>query len=337
MKELMLCESADENKLDDPGYAAELKADGTHIRINKEEKIRIFGRPKDDGTIPEYTNRLTEITEAGDAISARSFEIVGEAVVFNEDGRTWFEGSQRRCSTQDPAKQRLYKAKYPVVLLAFDITELDGRDITQMPWEQRKELLQGLLEESAQDPIQYLPHTEDRRGFFEEVTLRGEEGVILKRFGSPYMRTRSTDWLKVKKWYHERCLVVGYTEGKPGGKREDFFGSLILAQPNDSGVLQYAGKVGTGFNDAEVKHIYKQLKAAEIDVRPVSTKDPYTPVKLDLEVTVKFYETSKNGVFRFPSMLKDQQGNNMIHYGQRTVKAVKQQLSLKDLLAGVKA
>ena len=97
----------------------------------------------------------------------------------------------------------LYKAKYPVVLLAFDITELDGKDITQMPWEKRKEILQGLLEDSVQEPIQYLPYTEDRRGFFEEVTLRGEEGVILKRFGSSYKRTRSSDWLKVKKWHSE--------------------------------------------------------------------------------------------------------------------------------------
>ena len=156
-------------------------ADGTHIRLtkSKDETSRIFGRPKRDGTTPEYTNRLTEITEASNAISAHSFEIVGEAVVFNE-GRTWFEGSQRRCSTQDPAKQMLYKAKYPVVLLAFDLTELDGRDITRMPWEQRKELLDGLLNDSVQEPIQYLPHTEDRREFFEEVTHRGEEGVTYK-------------------------------------------------------------------------------------------------------------------------------------------------------------
>jgi len=331
-KELMLCESADENKLDDPGYAAELKADGTHVRVTKDEVSRIFGRPKDSGT-PEYTNRLTEVTDAANALSG-SFEVVGEAVVFDEAGRTWFEGSQRRCRTEDPAKQMLLKAKYPVVLLAFDLTELDGKDITRMPWEQRKELLQGLLEDSTQEAIQYLPHTEDRRGFFEEVTLRGEEGVILKRFGSPYVRKRSDIWLKVKKWYSERCLVVGYTEGT--GTRANYFGSLILAKPNDDGVLQYAGKVGTGFNNAEVKHIYKQLESSEVEIKPVDAEQPYTPVKLDLEVTVKFYETTKNGIFRFPSMLKDQQGNNMIHH-QRSIKAVKQQLSIKDLLAGVKA
>ena len=294
---------------------------------------RIFGRPKDSGT-PEYTNRLTEVTDAANALPG-SFEIVGEAVVFDDDGRTWFEGSQRRCRTENPANQMLLKAMYPVMLLAFDLTELDGKDITRMPWEKRKELLKELLSDSqATSPIRYLPHTEDRRGLFKKMTQRGEEGVILKRFGSPYVRKRSDIWLKVKKWYSERCLVVGYTEGT--GTRADYFGSLILAQPNDNGVLQYAGKVGTGFNNAEVKQIYKQLESAEVEIKPVDARQPYIPVKLDLEVTVKFYETSKNGVFRFPSMLKDQQGNNMIHH-QRSIKGVKQQLSIKDLLAGVKA
>jgi len=304
-------------------------------KTHSEQDIRIFGRPRSAG-IPEYTDRISEITEAASHLSASSFEIVGEAVVFDEKGRTWFEGSQRRCSTQNQAKQAVLKAKYPVVMLAFDITELEGRDLKNLPWEKRKEILEGLLLDSRRDQvdIQYLPHTDDRRGLFNEMVEKGEEGVILKRYGSPYVRTRSRDWLKVKKWYNERCLVVGYTEGT--GKRANLFGSLILAQPDDGGVLQYRGKVGSGFNDAEIRHIYKQLEKHEADNEPFDTGEDYTPVDIELEVTVKFFESTKNGIFRFPSMLKDEQGNNLIHYGDRTISGRKQ-LGLKDLLSGVKA
>lgn len=310
------------------------KADGTHIRVTKkEDEVRIFGRPKDSG-IPEYTNRLIEVTEAAAEISG-DYEMVGEAVVYDENGRTWFEGSQRRCSTQDPGKQLLYRSQYPVVFLSFDLTNLDGKDLTSLPWEQRKEILHRLLEESTNKSIEYLPYVlEDKREFFNEVVEKGEEGVILKKLGSPYVRTRSPNWLKVKKWYHERCLVVGYTEGT--GKREKLWGSLVLAQADQRGYLKYVGQVGSGFNDAEIKHIYNLLREAEIDNQPVDAGEPYTPVNLDLEVTVKFYEMSKNNVFRFPSMLKDAQGNNMIHYG-RTIQGMPRQMSLKDLLSGAKA
>lgn len=68
-----------------------------------------------------------------------------------------------------------------------------------------------------------------------------------------------------------------------------------------------------------------------IDARNATGKPvPYTPVDIALEVTVKFFETSKNGVFRFPSMVKED-GRNLIHYGADTIKA-KGQSDLKSLL-----
>lgn len=131
----------------------------------------------------------------------------------------------------------------------------------------------------------------------------------------------------------KRCLVVGYTEGS--GRRENLFGALILAHPDQEGILQYVGKVGTGFNDSELRQIYEQLKAHEVRDKPFDIGEPYNPVDVDLEVTVKFQEKTENNIFRMPSMLKDEQGNNMIH-GNRTMKG-KKQLGLKDLLSNLKA
>lgn len=334
---LMLCENGKESQLDSPLYAAELKADGTHIRAKKNGTVRIFGRPKKSG-IPEYTDRLPELVEALEVLPG-TFEIVGEAVVY-KDGRTWFEGSQRRCSTQDKSKIAIYQRKHPIMLLTFDVTELDGQDLTGHTYEARKQALFNLIKDTPQESVQYLPHVvEDKRAFFDEVVEQGEEGVILKRLNSTYERRRSRNWLKVKHWQIERLKVVGFTEGKPGGKRDGLFGSLVVAKLEDDGSLVYRGKVGSGFNDAEVRKIYKMLSEHTTDVLSVKAPDDYQPVDMDLEVTVKFYEETKNGVIRFPSLKKDDRNRNMIHYEttiEPTVEGRKVQSNLKAMLEKMK-
>ena len=79
-------------------------------------------------------------------------------------------------------------------------------------------------------------------------------------------------------------------------------------------------------------------KAAEIETGLVTARNAsgkpilYTPVDLPLEVTVKFFETSRAGVFRFPSMMKDDHDRNLIHYNSDTIKATPGQTDLKSLL-----
>jgi bifunctional non-homologous end joining protein LigD len=309
----MLCENGEESQLDSPLYAAELKADGTHVRAKKNGDIRIFGRPKSSGEVPEYTDRLPELIESLEVLPAGTFEVVGEAVVYDEQGRTWFEGSQRRCSTEKKEKIELYRRKYPILLLTFDITELDGVDLKGHTYEARKQILFDLLNKTSQEVVQYLPHVvEDKRDFFNEVVGRGEEGVILKRRNSRYERRRSRNWLKVKKWLTERVRVVGFTEGT--GSRAKYFGSLVVARVGEDGSLVYRGKVGTGFTAAEVRNLHKLLVEHLTDEPQVKTPKPHQPIDMELEVTVKFFEETKNGVIRFPSLLKDARGRNLIHY-----------------------
>jgi bifunctional non-homologous end joining protein LigD len=332
----MRCESGTTDSLEDPTMAAEVKYDGTRIWAGKENGVS-FVKNREN---VDYTNRLTEVVEALDTVASDDIIFDGEAVVYDEKGRSLFEYSQRRCSTEDPTKQRALRLKYPMVVETFDIIRLDGKDLTSMPWDERKELVEQMLKYVRSKAMHIAPHTiDDKIRFYEEAVKRGEEGVILKSLHSPYVGSRSNYWLKVKKWYTERCKVVGYTEGE--GNRDQRFGSLILARQSDEGFLVYCGKVGSGFNWREVKEITKILEAGRIKEKPVVAVDankkaiPYTPVSVDLEVTVKFYESSKNGVFRFPSLLKDEAGNNMIHYGQSTIRG--KTMDLRSLLMGVTA
>jgi len=306
-------------------------ADGTRIIVGKEDEDTywIYNRKG-----VEYTDRLPEIIEAAKSIPAGSFIIDGEACWFDENGRTLFNGSQIRCSTQDAAKQKIAQLKYPIVMLAFDVLKVDGKNIESWGLEERKNLLEDLLKETPQ-AIRALEYTiNGKRELYNELTSRGEEGLIIKRLGSKYERRRSKEWLKVKRWYSERVQVVGYTEGT--GKREKYFGSLILARADDEGHLVYCGKVGSGFNDAEVKHIHNQLSAATVSEKPVDTKEDYQPVKTKLEITVKFYESTNDGVFRFPSILKDSRGVNQIHYEGGTINAKPKTKDLLELFKQLK-
>lgn len=344
----MLCQSGTIKLLDDDAFLGELKpyiadgigkygskADGTRILLIKEdEQFYLFGRPREGDPPSDYTEKLTEIIDAAKTIPARDFILDGEAVWFNR-GRTVFKGSQIRCSTQDRAKQRSAKLKYPIVMLAFDALSVDGKNIEGWAIEDRKLLLEDILRMTP-PTIRSLEYSiSEKRELYEDLVARGEEGLIVKRLGSRYERSRrSPSWLKVKRWYSERTCVVGYTEGT--GRRAKFFGSLILAKPDDQGFLRYCGKVGSGFDDSELRRIFKILREHEVEEILVETPDPHQPVRVDLEVTVKFYETTIDGVFRFPSVLKDSRGVNQIHYGDATIQGRPKPRDLKSLLEMLK-
>jgi bifunctional non-homologous end joining protein LigD len=129
---------------------------------------------------------------------------------------------------------------------------------------------------------------------------------------------------------------VGYTEGK--GERAGFFGSLILAQPGPDGYLKYMGKVGSGFNKAEVRKIYGILKASETDSPLVDARNgakkliDHTPVKVSLEIEIRFQETTKRGIFRIPTVRKDDHGQNRIFYDSKTMAAKPRPTNLMDML-----
>ena len=335
----MRCESGTVESLNDPTLAAELKYDGTRVWYGKEN-----GKPfvKNRENV-DYTSRLVDVVEAIDTIASDDIIFDAEAVVYDEKGRSLFEYSQRRCSTEDPLKQKLLRIKYPMVVETFDIIRLDGKDLTSVPWDERKELVEQMLKYCRQQPyepatLHVAPHTiDDKIAMYEDAVKRGEEGVVVKELHSPYVMSRSTHWLKVKKWYNERVKIVGYTEGE--GNRDQRFGSLILARRDDGGQLVYCGKVGSGFSWQEVREITKLLLAGTSKEKRVVAVDanrkpiPYTPVDVSFEVTVRFYESSKNGVFRMPTVMKDERGENMIHWGSNTI--VGRTSDLRSLLMGI--
>jgi bifunctional non-homologous end joining protein LigD len=119
-------------------------------------------------------------------LPVRSCLIDGEAVVCDENGLAVFELIRR-----DDANER-------AVLCAFDLLELDGRDLRRRPIEERKELLAKLLNGSQVSIVFNEYFGEDGEIVFREACKLGCEGIVSKRLGSIYRRGLSPLWIKVK-------------------------------------------------------------------------------------------------------------------------------------------
>jgi bifunctional non-homologous end joining protein LigD len=205
----MLCETGDLADLKRKGYGCEEKYDGTRAKAKKEQrKVSLISR---DGI--DYTARLPDVVEAMQRIK-KDCEVDGEVIYVNPaTGQTEFTPCQRRCATQDLGAIMYLRYKYPVKYAIFDVTSIDGEDITSRGWEERKELLKTLI--PANDSVlMYVQHRFDLERFFAEVKAREDEGLVAKQKGSPYEYARSYSWLKIKNWRFEECQVAGFTPGK---------------------------------------------------------------------------------------------------------------------------
>src|SRR4029450_12347509 len=129
------------------------------------------------------------------------------------------------------------------------------------------------------------------------------EGILSKRAASPYQSGRSRDWLKVKCVQRQEFVIGGYSD--PGGSRSAF-GALYLGVYRDE-KLTYAGKVGTGFNEASLKSLHGQLKKWETKKSPFA--DPPTGTEArgahwvapKLVAEVEFTQWTRDGHLRHPS------------------------------------
>lgn len=152
------------------------------------------------------------------------------------------------------------KRKVSIALVLFDLLHLEGFSIEQAPLIDRKGLLERLLA-SPPPGLGYSSHSIGNAAkAFSMAAKEGFEGIICKRADRPYVHSRGRDWIKVKHLPSDEYAVVGYSP--PEGSRYGF-GSLLLAKPDAKHGWLYAGRVGTGFNDALLRRITPKLKGAK--------------------------------------------------------------------------
>jgi ATP-dependent DNA ligase len=182
----------------------------------------------------------------------------------------------------------------------FDIMWIDGRNVTTLPLEERRELLAQLPLEKPLEPVSVI----DDPSPWERAQREGWEGVIAKRYGSIYEHRRSKQWLKMKCELSQNFLVGGFTD--PQGKRVGL-GALLVGYHKDNDFV-FAGKIGTGFNTEMLLDLRARLDKLEIE-RPPFTKAIGLPrlrahwVRPQIVVQVGFIEWTVHGKLRHPRLL----------------------------------
>jgi bifunctional non-homologous end joining protein LigD len=225
-------------------WGLELKWDGVRVvSYVSGDSVRATGRRGN-----EVADRYPELAALADLLPGHQAVLDGEVVAFDQDGRPSFERLQRRMHIAQPPPRLVRDV--PVRYVAFDLLYLDGHTTFDLPYTDRRELLEGL--ELSHGPIEapsYLAGGDVEQvgellDFTQEQRL---EGLIAKRLDSPYRPgSRGDLWRKIKNFRTQDVVVGGWKPGK--GRREGGIGSLLIGVYGNQGLL-FAGHVGTGFTD----------------------------------------------------------------------------------------
>jgi bifunctional non-homologous end joining protein LigD len=230
----------------------ELKFDGIRlIVIKNDQRVSLLSRNQN-----ELAARFPEIVAAIKKLPVGECVIDGEVVALDEEGRSSFQLLQAL---------EMEGRKSPVYLYAFDLLQLDGKSLIDLPLEARKDVLEKLCGDAG-DPIRYSGAIgSDAEPLLDEVKRRGLEGLIGKQCNSVYEPgRRSGTWVKLKCVQEQEFVIGGYTP--PQGARKHF--GAILVGYYDKNKLVFAGKVGTGFTVKSLSMLYKKLQKEARDDCP---------------------------------------------------------------------
>ena len=242
----------------------------------------------------DLTERFRVVARAAArAVRSPSAVLDGEVCALDEDGAARFEALQ--------------SGKGRLILMAFDLLAVDDEPVHLRPLEERRQLLEELLDPSVEE-VRMSPAFDDGDALLAAAEAQGLEGVVAKRADAPYRPGRRTpEWQKVKLRAQEDFPIVGYTRGT--GRRTKL-GALVLGRREQDG-LHWAGNVGSGLADDEVDRLRERLGPLERSTSPLVTtpKMPriraadVTWVEPLLAAEVTYAEKTREGRLRAPVYL----------------------------------
>ncbi len=287
---------------DEDNYAFEVKWDGVRsIAYVEGGRARFESRRGGD-----ITSRYPELRGLGPALSSTAAVLDGEIVAF-EGERPSFERLQRRMHVSNERAVRRLMGEVPVVYVIFDLLWLEGHSTLELPYRERRKLLDEL---APQGPSWQTPAAHEGGGTeLLDATRRLElEGVVAKRLESVYEPgRRSRAWLKVKNHNSQEFVIGGWAPGK--GARSTSLGALLIGyyeSTEPDARLKYAGRVGTGLTEAELRRLVELLEPLRRDTSPFSpaprVKDAVF-VEPELVAEVEFTEWTSAGAVHAPVYL----------------------------------
>jgi bifunctional non-homologous end joining protein LigD len=257
----------------------EIKFDGYRVQVHlRDAAVKVFTRRGND-----WTNRFRKIASDAWHVNAGSAIIDGEVVAPAVDGTTDFS------VLQSELKGRSTR----IVMVAFDLLYLNGRDLRCLPLHERKAVLKKTI---ADTDVQFSESFEiDGREVYKHACKTGLEGVVSKVRGSRYASGRTNDWVKKTCAQRETLPIAGFA--LDGSK----FDGIYLGRRKGRDLI-YAGKVDHGFDSASAKDLQARLKPLIRKTQPYTKKIAHRGVWVEpsLLAEIEYRAKSAEGKVRHP-------------------------------------
>ena len=257
----------------------EIKFDGYRMQVHlANEEVKVFTRRGHD-----WTNRFKKVAEDAWHIKAGSAIVDGEIVVPAADGTTDFSVLQNELKGKSTS----------IVLVAFDLLYLNGRDLRKLPLVARKAELKKII---AGTNVQFSESFEiEGRSMFEHACKLGLEGVVSKVRDSAYASGRGNNWVKKTCAQRETLAIAGFAldEGKWDG---------IYLGRHKGADLVYAGKVDHGFDKVSAAELQKRLKPLIRKTQPYAKRIAHKGIWVEpkLLAEIEYRAKSAEGKVRHP-------------------------------------
>jgi bifunctional non-homologous end joining protein LigD len=257
----------------------EIKFDGYRVQVHlAHEEVKVLTRRGND-----WTKRFKKVANDAWHIKAGSAIIDGEIVVPAADGTTDFSVLQNELRGKSTS----------IVLVAFDLLYLNGRDIRKLPLVHRKAELKKII---AGTDVQFSESFEiEGSGMFTHACKLGLEGVVSKVRDSAYASGRGNNWVKKTCAQRETLTIAGFALD---GNKWD--GIYLGRRRGDR--LVYAGKVDHGFDKASAADLQKRLKPLVRKTQPYTKRIAHKGIWVEpkLLAEIEYRAKSAEGKVRHP-------------------------------------
>ena len=290
---------------DDPNWLFEIKWDGVRA-------IATVVRPGTGGdgrtTLTSRNNNdispaYPELAPLWERVLARNAVLDGEIVALDEQGKPSFQRLQQRMHSRDLNAVARAAKRLPVQFVIFDVVAIDGELVCDRPLIQRQALLSELVVPGGPFVLStVIPG--NGIAMYTAAEAQGLEGVIAKKADSVYRPgKRSRDWRKLKVRKDVDAVIGGWLVGQGG--RAERLGALLVGL-YEEGRFRYIGRVGTGFDDAELERLGGQLAERAVDDCPftgIPAKERKEGrwVRTDLVCTIEYGEVTTDLKLRHPA------------------------------------
>jgi DNA ligase-1 len=267
--------------------AAEYKIDGERVQIHiSSNKTEIFSR-----RLENITSHYPDIVKSVSKIGSKHIIVEAEVVAIEESTGEFLPFQElmhrrRKYNISEAVK------RYPISLNLFDILYKGGHEVTQLPYSERRSMLESIARKTNDPTIKIIPqkivqNAAQIEKLMSKAIESGCEGLMLKQIDSPYRAgARGYAWTKIKREYRSEIadtldlVVVGALFGR--GRRTGKYGALLLsAYDQKSNKFNSICKVGSGFKDIDLETLFKELE-------PYCLKNRHPNVNSNLEMDVWF-------------------------------------------------